>query len=153
MASLANLTVRSAELPQDLPQIHKIRYLVFQIEQGVDPTLEFDGRDEESEHLLASLNQKAVATVRLRLLNPTTLKVERFAVLKEFRGQGIGDRLMQCVLEWAAQRQITCIQMNAQQAVQGFYEKFGFEPDGNVFEEAGIPHIRMRKLLHSLDGT
>lgn len=142
-----DLTIRVAKLPEDLPQIHQIRYLVFQIEQGVDPTLEFDGEDENSTHLLAYLDQTAVATVRLRFLDKTTVKVERFAVLKECRGRGVGDRLMQYSLEWLDREQVTLVQMNAQKAVQGFYERFGFVPEGNVFEEAGIPHIRMSKLL------
>ncbi|MBF2025892.1 MAG: GNAT family N-acetyltransferase [Oscillatoriales cyanobacterium C42_A2020_001] len=141
------LTVRLANLPQDLPQIHKIRYLVFQIEQGVDPTLEFDGRDNESEHMLVYQGEKAVGTVRLRWLDASTAKIERFAVLREFRGRGIGQALMESVLAWLTEKQITTVCMNAQQPVQAFYERFGFAPEGQVFEEAGIPHIRMKKLL------
>ncbi|MDX2231254.1 MAG: GNAT family N-acetyltransferase [Leptolyngbyaceae cyanobacterium bins.349] len=147
MALTEHLRIRTAELPDDLPQIHKIRYLVFQIEQGVAPELEFDGKDDESSHLLALINQEAVATVRLRPLNLATIKLERFAVLQQFRGQGVGYHLMQYSLDWVRQNQITQVQMNAQLAVQGFYEKFGFVAEGNVFEEAGIPHIRMKKLL------
>jgi len=141
------LTVRLANLPQDLPQIHKIRYLVFQIEQGVDPTLEFDGKDDECEHMLIYQDEKAVGTVRLRSLDADTIKIERFAVLREFRGMGIGQALMDAVLAWLVEKQIGTACMSAQQPVQAFYEKFGFEPEGKVFEEAGIPHIRMKKLL------
>jgi predicted GNAT family N-acyltransferase len=141
------LLLRVAELPQDLPQIHKIRYLVFQIEQGVDPTLEFDGNDHQSEHILAYLNRKPVGSARMRLLNPTTLKVERVAVLEEFRGQGIGRKLMEFLLNFAAERQIAQIVINAQVSVREFYEKLGFIAEGDSFEEAGISHIRMRKQL------
>ncbi|EKQ68143.1 putative acyltransferase [Leptolyngbyaceae cyanobacterium JSC-12] len=141
------LTVRLATLPQDLPQIHKIRYLVFQIEQGVDPSLEFDGKDDESEHMLIYQGEKAVGTVRLRPLDADTIKIERLAVLREFRGMGIGRVLMEAVLARLNETQIKTAYMNAQQPVQAFYERFGFEPEGKVFEEAGIPHIRMKKLL------
>lgn len=141
------LIIRLADLPRELPQVHKIRYLVFQIEQGVDPTLEFDGKDDESIHILAYLNEKAVGTTRLRFLADQTVKLERFAVLPEARGLGIGRNLMTYILEWLTQKQASTIWMNAQVAVRGFYEKFGFVPEGNVFEEAGIPHIRMKKLL------
>jgi len=144
---MENLVIQRATLPQDLPKIHKIRYLVFQIEQGVDPTLEFDGHDEQSEHLLVYLDQKAIGTARIRFLTEQTVKLERFAILPEARGLGIGRKLMDYILEWLPQQQITTVWMNAQVPVKEFYEKFGFEPEGNVFEEAGIPHIRMKKLL------
>lgn len=144
---MQELTIRLATLPKDLPQIHKIRYLVFQIEQGVDPTLEFDGKDDESEHMLVYQGEKAVGTVRMRWLDASTVKIERFAVLHEFRGRGIGHALMEAVLSWLVEKQITTVCMNAQQPAQAFYQRFGFAPEGQVFEEAGIPHIRMKKLL------
>ncbi|MDX2240940.1 MAG: GNAT family N-acetyltransferase [Leptolyngbyaceae cyanobacterium bins.302] len=142
-----NLVIRLADLPKDLPQIHKIRYLVFQIEQGVDPTLEFDDKDEEASHVLVYWNQKAIGTTRIRFLNEQTVKLERFALLKEARGLGIGRRMMEFILDWLHQTAVEVVVMNAQIAVKEFYEKFGFVPEGNVFEEAGIPHIRMKKLL------
>lgn len=139
--------IQWAILPQDLPKIHKIRYLVFQIEQGVDPTLEFDGNDEKADHVLAYLDQKAIGTARIRYLQEDTVKLERFAILPEARGLGIGRQLMDFILDALPSQHITTIWMNAQVPVQNFYEKFGFTAEGNVFEEAGIPHIRMKKLL------
>jgi predicted GNAT family N-acyltransferase len=162
------LLLRVAALPQDLPQIHKIRYLVFQIEQGVDPTLEFDGNDRQAEHILAYFNDKPVGSARMRFLNATTVKVERVAILEEFRGRGFGRKLMEFLLASLAERQMaerqsTALQsttlqwtqqpievvMNAQEAVRSFYEKLGFTAIGEPFEEAGIPHIRMKKIVRS----
>ncbi len=144
---MENLLIQWATLPQDLPKIHKIRYLVFQIEQGVDPTLEFDGYDEQSDHVLAYLDQKAIGTARLRYLPEQTVKLERFAILPEARGCGIGRHLMDFILQALPAKSIATICLNAQVPVQPFYEKFGFTAEGDVFEEAGIPHIRMKKLL------
>jgi predicted GNAT family N-acyltransferase len=144
---MENLRIQWATLPQDLPKIHKIRYLVFQIEQGVDPTLEFDGNDETADHVLAYLDQKAIGTARIRYLQADTVKLERFAILPEARGLGIARQLMNFILDALSSQPITTIWMNAQVPVQAFYEKFGFVAEGNVFEEAGIPHIRMKKLL------
>lgn len=144
---MENLVIQWAVLPQDLPKIYKIRYLVFQIEQGVDPTLEFDGNDEHSEHVLAYLDQKAVGTARIRFLDAHTVKLERFALLPEARGLGIGRQLMDYILAVLPTKDITTVWMNAQVSVREFYEKFGFTAEGNVFEEAGISHIRMKKLL------
>ncbi len=144
---MGHLIMRRAELPRDLPQIHKIRYLVFQIEQGVDPSLEFDDMDGQAQHILAYLDQKAIATARFRLLTPQVAKLERVAVLREFRGLGIGRKLMVYVLELLAESDVSEVRIHAQEPVKAFYQELGFEPEGEIFEEAGIPHIRMKKLL------
>ncbi len=144
---MPNVTIRWAELPRDLPQVHRIRYLVFQIEQGVDPTLEFDEKDDIAHHVLVYLDEKAIATSRLWFIDAQTVKLERFAVLQEARGQGIGQAMMQFILDWLEQKEVIAVVMNAQVPVREFYEKFGFTAEGAVFEEAGIDHIRMKKLL------
>ncbi|UIE36338.1 GNAT family N-acetyltransferase [Leptodesmis sichuanensis] len=144
---MTNLIIRSAQIPKELPQVYKIRYLVFQIEQGVDPTLEFDGKDERAHHLIAFLGEKAVGTARIRFLEDQTAKVERVAVLPEVRGQGIGRKLMDYIEAFLVERQVTEVYMHAQEPVREFYQKLGYVPEGRAFEEAGIPHIAMRKLL------
>ncbi|NJP12672.1 MAG: GNAT family N-acetyltransferase [Leptolyngbyaceae cyanobacterium RU_5_1] len=144
---MSNVTTRLAEIPQDFPQIYKIRYLVFQIEQGVDPILEFDGQDEQAQHILTYLDGKPVGTARIRFWDDRTAKVERVAVLAEVRGQGIGRTLMEYILNLLAEKHVVEVAMNAQESVIEFYEKLGFTSEGELFEEAGIPHIKMRKLL------
>lgn len=142
-----DLKIRVATLPDELPQVFQIRYLVFQVEQGVDEALEFDGKDERSTHLLAFLNHKPVGTTRIRFLTPQVIKVERVAVLPEARGKGIGQRLMEYTFSFAIAKQATEVCMNAQQSVQVFYQRLGFQPEGTPFEEAGISHIKMKKSL------
>jgi predicted GNAT family N-acyltransferase len=144
---MTNLLIRVAQIPEELPQIAKIRYLVFQIEQGVDPTLEFDGKDEQASHLIAFLDEKVVGTARIRFLEDQTAKVERVAVLPEVRRQGIGRKLMDYVETVLVERQVTEVFMHAQKPVREFYEKMGFVAEGKEFDEAGISHIVMRKLL------
>lgn len=148
---MTDLRICLAELPKDLPQIYQIRYLVFQIEQGVEPELEFDGKDDTSTHFLVYLEEKPVGTARVRFLQPHIAKVERVAVLSKLRGKGIGYRLMEYILDYLATQNVREVCMHAQTPVRMFYEKLGFEAEGEVFEEAGIPHITMRKLLHELN--
>jgi predicted GNAT family N-acyltransferase len=142
-----DLVIRMADYSIDQPRIYQIRYQVFQVEQGVDPSLEFDGKDEEADHLLAYWQGKPVGTARIRRLNSQVAKVERVAVLREARGLGIGKILMENALEFLNAANVSEIRIHAQEQVRDFYQKLGFEPEGAVFEEAGIPHVKMKKLL------
>ncbi|MBW4581390.1 MAG: GNAT family N-acetyltransferase [Tildeniella nuda ZEHNDER 1965/U140] len=147
-----NLVIKIADFSLDFPAIQHIRSLVFQIEQGVAADLEFDGKDETADHLLAYLDGQPVGTARMRRLNDRTAKVERVAVLKTARGSGIGKRIMVEALAFLTNAQVAEVLIHAQEAVRDFYQQLGFEPEGEVFREAGIPHVKMKKLLTSQIG-
>lgn len=144
---MEHLVIRAATLPSDLPQIYEIRYRVFQQEQGVDSKLEFDGFDDQCDHVLAYLNHQAVGTARIRYLNARVAKVERVAVLAHLRGRGIGKQLMETVLALLTDKGVSTAQIHAQVGVRSFYHQLGFVAEGETFEEAGIPHIKMSKQL------
>ncbi len=140
------LTVKKITLAE-FPQAQTIRELVFQQEQGVSPALEFDGQDEISEHIIAYLDTQPVGTARIRYLDEKTAKIERLAVLPTARGKGVGKQIMQLALDIVAKKNIEEVVIHAQQYIMGLHQKLGFEPEGEVFEEAGIPHVKMRKKL------
>ncbi|MDZ8259531.1 GNAT family N-acetyltransferase [Nostoc sp. ChiQUE01b] len=142
---MSNLVIKFAELPEDFPAIQAIRKLVFQEEQGVDPALEFDGKDEISDHLIAYLNLEAVGTARIRYLDDKTAKIERLAVLLTVRGQGIGKKIMENALQVIANQNIPEVVIHAQEYVKDLYKKLNFVEEGEIFEEASIPHVKMRK--------
>jgi predicted GNAT family N-acyltransferase len=144
---MRDLVLKIADLPAELPQVYHIRHEVFQLEQGVEPELEFDGQDETATHLIAYLGSEPVGTTRLRQLDATTVKLERLAVVKSARGLGIGKQIMQTALRYLQAQQVTTVQIHAQIQVQSFYSKLGFIAVGDRFEEAGIPHIKMCKQL------
>ncbi|HEY9882746.1 MAG TPA: GNAT family N-acetyltransferase, partial [Thermosynechococcaceae cyanobacterium] len=135
-----NLVIKVANFSIDFPAIQQIRSLVFQIEQGVAADLEFDGQDEAAAHLLASLDGEPIGTARIRTLDAQTAKIERVAVLKAARGLGIGKSIMVEALALLTQAKMAEAHIHAQTAVRGFYQRLGFEPDGGIFIEAGIPH-------------
>ena len=147
-----NLVIKIADFALDFPAIQHIRSLVFQVEQGVAPELEFDGNDETAAHLLAFLDGQPVGTARIRNLDAHTAKVERVAVLKAARGLGIGKRLMVEALASLRKAQVSEVRIHAQEAVQDFYQQLGFEPEGEIFVEAGIPHVKMKQLLTGQTG-
>ncbi len=144
---MSNLVIKLADLPEEFPAIAAIRKSVFQEEQGVHPALEFDGKDDISEHLIAYLNQKVVGTTRIRYLDDKTAKIERLAVLSTARGQGIGKKIMIKALEVIANKNIPEVVIHAQEYVKVLYQKLDFVEEGEKFEEAGITHVKMIKKI------
>ena len=120
-----------------------IRTEVFVEEQGIDPAIEVDGRDPGYTHFLAVLGDEDVGTARMNQRG----HIGRVAVRKQLRGQGIGSALLEaCCLE-AGRCGLRKVDLNAQSHALRFYAERGFEVDGEEFEEAGIPHRRMRRKI------
>ncbi len=141
------ISLELVDYTDKISEIKSIRIQVFQVEQGVDPALEFDGLDETSEHILAYLDNQPVGTLRIRYLDNQLAKIERLAVLSIARGQGIGRKLTEKAIEVIEQKEISRVMIHAQEYVKGLYEKLGFEPVGGIFEEACILHVKMIKQL------
>jgi len=144
---MSNLIFKTAELPQELSAIQAIRRSVFQIEQGVTPELDFDGQDETAEQILAYLDNQPVGTARISYLDEQTAKIERLAVLPKVRGHGIGKKIMEKALDVVAEKNIQQVVIHAQEYIKGLHQQLGFEQEGEIFNEAGIPHVKMRKKL------
>ena len=119
-----------------------IRKTVFVDEQKVPESLEWDEYDNTAQHFYYSINNQTVATGRLK----TDGQIGRMAVLAEYRNQGIGQRLLHYILQYARQ-QHRHVFLHAQVAVSDFYKKAGFVEEGEVFMDAGIAHITMKKKL------
>lgn len=125
--------------PELLNHCQAIRRIVFVEGQGVAETIDFDGKDDSSSHLLLLHEDSPVGTLRIRKTEKG-MKLERIAVLPAFRGRGYGELLVKAGLSKAE----GSIYINAQVSSQGFYEHVGFVvEDGTIFDEAGIDHIVM----------
>lgn len=144
---MGDLIFQVVTYSEALDAIQFVRKTVFQAEQGVDPALEFDGQDDAAQHIVAYLDQQPVGTARLRFLSDRLVKIERVAVLSAYRGQGLGRQIMEKAFLELRSQGIPNVKIHAQLAVQMFYEKLGFVPQGDVFDEAGIPHIAMTRSL------
>ncbi|QDL09229.1 GNAT family N-acetyltransferase [Brasilonema octagenarum UFV-E1] len=145
---MKDVIVRVADWYQEFSAIQAIRKSVFQEEQGLDPDLDFDGQDETSQQLIASLNGEYVGTARVRYLDDKTAKIERLAVLPVGRGYGIGKKIMEKAMEVIASKNIPEVVIHAQEYIKGLHQQLGFQEEGEVFEEAGIRHVTMRKKLN-----
>jgi predicted GNAT family N-acyltransferase len=120
-----------------------IRRHVFCDEQRVDPALEFDGLDDSCRHYLARRAGRPIGTARLRPTGPGAVKIERVAVLAAERRQGVGAALMARSVADARAAGAQGIAIHAQCHAEHFYAGLGFRTVGGVFDEAGIPHVRM----------
>jgi predicted GNAT family N-acyltransferase len=128
---------------------YAIRYAVFVKEQGISADLEIDDSDPIAEHALAFVDGQCVATARIYLdeQDPSKAKIGRMAVLKDFRGQGIGTALLGEAIRVGMMQGASVFELHAQQSAVPFYAKLQFKPEGAIFDEVGIPHQRMRLVL------
>jgi predicted GNAT family N-acyltransferase len=138
----ARLKVRRAVSREDLQRAYSIRLRVFVREQGVPREIELDRDDQLAIHLVAEFGGKIVGTTRL-VIKHGKAKIGRMAVLKHFRGRGVGKELLRKALVLAKRSSGAVIFLHAQVPVISFYEKMGFHCVGRVFLEANIPHHKM----------
>lgn len=139
------ISVLSISNPSDLEIAFAIRRQVFVDEQRVSPEEEYDEFEPTSTHFLARVDETPAGTARWRRTSGG-VKLERFAVLSGFRGQGIGKALVRTVLDDVFSQQpepIERIYLNAQLKAMPLYASFGFVAVGPMFEEAGIQHYKM----------
>ncbi len=121
----------------------RIRFTVFVEEQAVPAEMEMDDNDAQSLHALAYADGHAIGTGRLL----PDGHIGRMAVLKEWRGQGAGREMLRRLIEAARRRGHREVALSAQVHALEFYRAEGFEPEGAIYEEAGIPHQSMRRKL------
>lgn len=140
------IEVRHITSPDDLEQAFEIRRRVFLVEQKVSPDEEFDADDDHALHVLAVVDGRATATGRL-LVGDGYARIGRMAVLADHRGHGVGRAILDELIRVAAERGVRRLVLHAQVHAIGFYEASGFRVSGDVFEQAGIPHRNMERVL------
>ncbi len=123
-----------------LPLARAVREKVFVEEQDVPRELEWDEWDARSDHAVAlDGRSNAVGTARLLPVG----RIGRMAVLRPWRGRGVGAALLEALLQLARERGVPEVTLHAQTHAAGFYRKFGFDTRGDEFLEAGIAHVEM----------
>ncbi len=143
------ITIETRPWSEARDAAYAIRYAVFVEEQGISAELEIDDYDPIAEHALAYVDNQCVATARIYLdeQGPSKAKIGRMAVLREFRGQGIGTALLGESIRAGMMQGASIFELHAQQSAVPFYAKLQFKPDGAIFDEVGIPHQCMRLVL------
>ncbi|BAO44413.1 GNAT family N-acetyltransferase [Thiolapillus brandeum] len=132
--------VRLAHWPGDEPALRQVRERVFVQEQQVPLELEWDGIDDQCLHMLAE--DKSGNPIGTGRLLPDG-HIGRMAVLREWRGRGVGSALLQALMQEGEKQGFRNMVLAAQLQAMPFYEKAGFTAEGEIFDDAGIPHRNM----------
>lgn len=136
--------VELANWAADEAPLRAVRTEVFLIEQGIPPEDEWDELDAPSLHAIA--RDAAGTPIGCARLTPKR-KIGRLAVLKAWRGKGVGEALLRTMIEQARAKHWPEVALDAQTYAIPFYEKAGFVAEGPEFMDAGIPHRLMRLVL------
>jgi len=140
---MKNILAITTNYKSNHKDICQVRFKVFVDEQNVPEELEIDGYDDKATHVLILLNDKAIGTGRILADG----HIGRVAVLKKYRGQGVGKLIMKKLIEWAQENQLKTLWLSSQWHARGFYIDLDFACIGDRFEEAGIDHIKMIRKL------
>lgn len=139
-----DFNIELAHYETDLADLRVVRDRVFVIEQQVPPEVELDDIDPHCRHALArDLDGNPIGTGRLTPQH----SIGRLAVLPEWRGRGVGEALLQALVDLARSLGYPVIHLHAQVSAIAFYEKFAFDCIGDEYLEAGIRHRNMRRIL------
>ena len=143
------LIINTTNWQADKDALTRIRDIVFIQEQKVPEYLELDEHDKIATHFIAlniTSNGRSTTPIGCCRILPSG-KIGRLAVLKDFRGRGIGTHLLLTAIKHAKQQQCSTVYLDAQISAKSFYYHEGFVEEGDIFLDAGIEHIRMRKVL------
>ena len=103
--------------------------------------------EKDSFHLASRDGDQLVACLVLKPLDERRIKMRQLAVRKNLQGKGFGRELVNYAHSFARERGYAEIVLHARETARGFYQKLGYEAEGNPFTEVGLPHIAMQKTL------
>ena len=142
-----NFIFKEVSSKEEMDKSYAIRTRVFCEEQKISKEIEFDNLDHLCGHFLIFDGVKAIGTARVRQKEKDLLKIERVAVLKEFRRLKVGSILIKNIIKHYLNLDYNkSIILHSQVAVADFYKSLNFISYGNEFYEDGIPHIAMKYL-------
>jgi len=126
--------------PFELHDLLRLRGDVFVVEQGVSSENDIDGRDPECVHVLGRATDGRLAAAARIHVDDSPVRLSRIVVREDLRGRGVGTALM----EYLHRHLGPCSAvMSAQAHLEGWYHRLGWVREGDVYDEVGIPHVRL----------
>lgn len=127
-----------------------VRNAVFTVEKGISREIEVDENDalnSRCDHFFMEYDGRPAGALRCMRIGGDTVRLQRFCILKEYRNRGLGRKITKFVEEYYRNNSFTRVELDAKYEACGFYEKCGYRKISDLFEEAGIPHVKMVKEL------
>lgn len=127
----------------------KIRRTVFIVEKKVPETIEVDNKDQLNFgcfHFLVIDDGKDAGAFRITI-NDKTARLQRFCFLKDFRKKGLGSATLEYIEKYCRDNNVNKIEFDAKMESAPFYLKNNYRIVSSEFIEAGIPHVKMEKVL------
>jgi predicted GNAT family N-acyltransferase len=113
--------------------------------------MEFHPEDIELEvedyHIACWLKDEMVGSLIVKKIDPSTAKIRQVAIAAKYHGNGYGMFLAQWSEVFCKQKGLHNLVLHARAKVSDFYLKQGYQIEGELFEEVGIPHYFMKKSL------
>jgi predicted GNAT family N-acyltransferase len=141
------IAIVEADTEELRARAYALRHAVFVVEQGVPEAIERDEHDGAAYHAVALDHDRCVATGRLVRQAGGVGRVGRMAVDAGWRRRGLGGMVLEALEARARSEGLREVELHSQCYVEAFYAKRGYVRVGDVFEEAGIDHVAMRKRL------
>lgn len=139
MTQLSEVNIKHVNWHEAENLLREVRTQVFIQEQHVPVDLEWDGLDESASHLLAMFEDRPVTCARI-----VDYKIiGRMAVLKHWRGKGLGTALLQEAIKLCKRQGSKAIALSAQTHAIDFYSRAGFKVVSGEYMDANIPHVDM----------
>ncbi len=139
-----NISLQQTQWHQHEPEIRRVRHLVYIEEQGIDPADEWIAAEEiGADYIIATVRNAETgedSTIGCIRLMPNG-KFGRLAVLRDYRQYGIGAKLVKAVIQLAQSKNMAVLKATAQCYALPFYWRLGFHACGELFDDAGIPHV------------
>ena len=144
---MTEIVVKFVETESELEGAINVRMRVFVVEQQIPVAEESDDADATATHAIALYQGQIVGTGRLLYRDDGMAQIGRMAVDRQFRRQGVGGRILAFLEDEARAQGISSCLLHAQEYVKAFYAGSGYVERGDLFLEAEIPHIELRKEL------
>ncbi len=144
------ITLLEADTPALLDRCLAVRQAVFTGELGVPAEVERDSRDcldGECRHFLITRGGQDIGAVRCLPQADGTLRLQRFCIRRDCRGQGAGRQTLREVEERFRREGFSAVALDAKCSAQGFYTACGYEAVSAPFLEAGVLHVAMQRPL------
>jgi ribosomal protein S18 acetylase RimI-like enzyme len=143
------IEVRSVKNESEFNDMLYQRWLVLRAPLGMPRGTEKDLYEDSAFHVVALWESQIIGSARLRALSKELGSIAYVAVLTEFQNQGIGTRLVEKLIEVAAEQNLPTLRVMTRTSALKFYQRLGFVAEGEPFDYLEIPHVFMYRRLQA----